>query len=91
MHQLDSVLNQIPSLGHLSKVLLKRQSRFTWFSKTKIPFSYAFGTTLLEIPISCNEQIIPSERSPRNLARLILMPPGSVHQLATITCCPLRH
>lgn len=52
-----------------------------------MPFSYALGTTLLEIPISCNEQIIPSERSPRNLARLILMPPGKrPPTFATMTC-----
>ena len=51
-----------------------------------MPFSYALGTTLL-IPISCNEQIIPSERSPRNLARLILMPPGKrPPTFATMTC-----
>ena len=53
-----------------------------------MPFSYALGTTLLEIPISCNEQIIPSERSPRNLARLILMlaPGKRPPTFATMTC-----
>lgn len=44
---------------------------------------------MLESPISCNEQIIPSERSPRNFARLILMPPGKrPPTVATITYCP---
>ena len=44
---------------------------------------------MLDKPNSCNEQIIPSERSPRSFARLILIPPGNLPPtVATITVCP---
>ena len=54
-----------------------------------MPDSNCFGTRFGEIPISCNEQIIPSERSPRNFALLIFIPPGKrPPTVATMTLCP---
>src|SRR5699024_8945300 len=61
----------------------------TFSGKIKIPSSISFGTYFSSIPISCKEQIIPFDSTPRNLTFLIFTFPGKTAPgLATITFCP---
>ena len=58
-------------------------SRNVWIPSCSSSRMYFFSN-----PSSSSEQIIPSETTPRNLARLILIPGRRAPTRATMTSCP---